>query len=215
MSPLARLIADPRRFSFDAAIRILAARRAASGRQHFRASGGAAFPAAEVVAVEADAAGASITTTLIGLTGPSGTLPAHITDAVVTAGRRRSPSFGAFLDMLSERMVAAFGGAGIKYRPHRDADHPASGVPIADALLALTGQYTRGIVERLPTGPEPFRHYAGLFADVPAFVLGQGSALDPLGAAPPDPRLGWNTWLPTSAGPAALADADEPVFEAA
>jgi type VI secretion system protein ImpH len=103
---------------------------------------------------------------VLGLIGPAATLPPHIGEAAVTASRRRSPSLAAFLDMLAQRMIEAFVDAGAKYRPHRNAEL-AGGGSIGDALLALTGQFTPGIAERLPTGPEPFRHYAGLLAARP------------------------------------------------
>ena len=68
---------------------------------------------------------------MIGLTGPSGVLPRHYTDAVVQALRNRSSSLHAFLDMLSHRFVAFFARAGAKYRPARAAETAALRTPPA------------------------------------------------------------------------------------
>ena len=175
MSPLKRLLTEPGRFSFDAAFRILHAWHGSDqtlgpDAVRFRAAASVAFAGAEVVAVEAETRDnpSVLTTTLIGLTGPSAALPAHIGEMAVAAGRNRSHALAAFLDLLAQRMVTAFGMAAAKYRTQRDADEGArDGMQVADVLLALTGQFHPGITERLPSGPEPFRHYAGLFAGRP------------------------------------------------
>ena len=174
----ARLLREPRRFTFDAAVRVLSfARRHPDPAEDLRfgSSIGTAFAAAEVTAVNDDAGTRPrVTVGLIGLTGPSGVLPRHYTEAVVTSQRGRSLSLGRFLDMLSHRMVAFFASAGGKYRPHRAADlnllrrqPDVDGGPIGGALLALTGYASPGFAERLPTGVAPLQHYAGLFAARP------------------------------------------------
>ncbi|GAC1346815.1 MAG: type VI secretion system baseplate subunit TssG [Acetobacteraceae bacterium] len=183
-SALARLLAEPRRFSFDAALRVLTfarGRAAPSDAVRFASVAGAAFPAAEVTEVgnPGEAAPPRITVGLMGLAGPSGVLPRHYSDAVVAGQRSRSLALGSFLETLAHRMLGAFAAAGAKYRPHRSADQgvlaardlrgPAGSPrdPIGGALLALTGYDMPGFVERLPTGAAPFQHYAGLFASRP------------------------------------------------
>lgn len=173
---LARLRAEPRRFTFDAAVRILTFFRRQpdpAEAAHFTAVAGASFPGAEVTAVQ-DAAGTTrVTVGLIGLTGPMGVLPRHYSDAVVLDQRSRAFSLTHFLDLISHRLIAAFAAAGTKYRPHRAADtglltpdHPRAD-PVAEALLALTGYATPGLAERLRAGPAALRHYAGLFSAHP------------------------------------------------
>lgn len=157
MNARARLRAEPRRFSLDAAVSLLRGERI-----RFRAAPGVAYAAAELH----DAENGTLTNTVLGLAGPSGTLPAPIGELVVAASRKRSPSLGAFFDMLAQQLAQAFADAGAKYRPHRNGELEA-GASFDDALLALAGQFTPGIAERLPTGPEPFRHYAGFFAAHP------------------------------------------------
>ena len=179
-SPLGQLWARPRRFTFDAALRVLAfaSRRpdpAQSAR--FASVPGLAYPGADVTAAQpgTDGRPAALTTAVMGLTGPSGVLPRHYTEAVVLELRGRSGALQGFLDMLSHRMVSFFARSGSKYRPHRAADEaalrgnadPNDAGPVAGVLLALTGYGTPGLAARLPTGPEPLRHYAGLFSARP------------------------------------------------
>ena len=178
---MARLLADPRRFSFDAAVRVLThARRQPDPAEaaRFGTAPGLAFPGNDITAVRAGPADEAphVTAALMGLTGPSGVLPRHYTEAVVASLRGRSRALHEFLDILSHRMVAFFARAGAKYRPHRVADTAAlsggalSGAgtdPVADALLALTGYGMPYLADRLPTGPAPLQHYAGLFAARP------------------------------------------------
>lgn len=187
-APIERLLAHPRRFSFDAALRVLThvqGQPDPADAARFASAPGLAFPGADVTAASPGLAGEPprVTAALIGLTGPSGVLPRHYTEAVVTSLRDRSRALHDFLDALSHRMVAFFARAGAKYRLHRIADtaalqtpggaarsarDAASGAgPVADALLALTGYGTPHLADRLPTGSAPLQHYAGLFAARP------------------------------------------------
>jgi type VI secretion system protein ImpH len=174
---LARLLAEPRRFTFDAAVRILTFQRRQADpadAARFSSTTGSSFPGAEVTEVKVELASvARVTVGLIGLSGPMGVLPRQYTDAVVADQRARSYSLTHFLDLISHRMVAAFAAAGAKYRPHRAADTGslANGRqrrdPIAEVLLALTGYATPGLADRLLAGAPALRHYAGLFSARP------------------------------------------------
>ncbi len=183
-SPAARLTAEPHRFSFDAAVRIVTFRRRRADpaeAARFGSASGRAFPAAEVTAVQDGGPGQApaVAVALFGLTGPSGVLPSHFTEAVVAGLRSRSRSLHDFLGVLSHAMTALFAAAGTKYRPHRaadvavladadkDAHSPADGGPVAQALLALTGYGTPHLADRLPAGASPLQHYAGLFSARP------------------------------------------------
>lgn len=180
-TPLARLLAQPRRFTFDAAVRLLSFhRREADPAEatHFTAAAGSSFPGGEVteVAIDPRKGTARMTVGLIGLTGPVAVLPRHYSDAVIVDQRTRSYSLTHFLDVISDRMIAAFAAAGTKYRPHRAADTGALSPerrrddPVADALLALTGYATPGLAGRLLAGAPSLRHYAGLFSAHPRSV---------------------------------------------
>jgi type VI secretion system protein ImpH len=175
---MARLAAEPQRFTFDAVVRLLTFHRRRAdpaGAARFTSVAGSSYPGAEVTEVQAAAATSAprVTVGLIGLTGPVGVLPRRYSDAVVADQRARSFSLTDFLDLISHRMIAAFAAAGAKYRPHRAAD---AGVltpirqrtdPVAEVLLALTGYATPGLAERLRAGAAPLRHYAGFFSAHP------------------------------------------------
>jgi type VI secretion system protein ImpH len=176
-SPYAWLLAEPRRFRFDAAVRILT--RAAKTSDpaeavRFRSSPGLAYPAAEIAAIEPPANGRSpqLTTSVIGLVGTAGVLPRLYTEVLTTTLRNRSRALHDFIDMLSHRMVGMFARAGVKYRLNRSAeaemiaDPPGAG-QVTEALLAFTGYATPHLVPRVKVGSDPLLHYAGLFATRP------------------------------------------------
>ncbi|NPD68075.1 type VI secretion system baseplate subunit TssG [Lichenicola cladoniae] len=180
---LERLMQQPQRFSFDAAVMVLmqASSQRDPGRAvEFHAPPGLAFPGADVLSVERPDGQFKATVTPIGLTGPSGVLPRPYTEQVVTEQRKRSPALAAFLDVLAQRPVALFAEAGIKYRPHRaaaaallagtpegsDRSDPMAD-PFAAMLLALGGFGTPNLVPRLGVEPEPLLHFAGQFATRP------------------------------------------------
>ncbi len=181
LSPFARLFREPRRFRFDAAVRVLAAAArtadlAAAAR--FRSPPGLAYPPADILSVApaADGQPPEVAAGGIGLTGVAGVLPRPFTELVTAASRRRSPAMHDFIDMLAHRFVAFFAAAGAKYRLNRvaetaaasDAAGPASAPDRAsEALLAVTGYATPDLVPRLAVGVEPLLHYAGLFASRP------------------------------------------------
>jgi type VI secretion system protein ImpH len=173
----AALFAEPRRFRFDAAIRILT-RSAGSADPaevvRFRSAPGFAYPAAEIDAVELPTEGRppQLTTPAIGLTGAAGVLPRLYTEVLTQTLRNRSRALHEFLDLLAHRTIAMFAGAGVKYRLNRSAETAASvGHPeedrVAEALLAFTGFATPHLVPRLAVGVDPLLHYSGFFAGRP------------------------------------------------
>jgi type VI secretion system protein ImpH len=175
---LARLRAEPQRFTFDAAVRVLAffRRRAdLAEAARFTSVAGSSFLGAEVsnVAVEEGASPPRMITGIVSLTGPVGVLPRQYSDAVLADRRSRAYSLTDFLDLISHRMVAAFAAAGAKYRPQRAADAGVlasgrqKGDRIAEVLLALTGYATPRLADRLRAGASPLRHYAGFFSAHP------------------------------------------------
>lgn len=172
LSPMKLLLSQPHRFRFDAALRILMhARRThdPASAADFRTQPARLYPAGEITqVVEAtDQSKPRVIVALIGLLGAGGVLPRLYETLAGESQRRGSSALLDFIDLLSQRMVAAFGRAGLKYRLHRSADTAslaAAPDPIGNAVLALTGYGTPGLVERLEAGPDPLLYYAGLFA---------------------------------------------------
>jgi type VI secretion system protein ImpH len=176
-SPYARLLAEPKRFRFDAAIRVLA-RAAKKGDladiARFRTPPGLGYPPADIVAIDSPANShpLEVTTAVMGLTGTSGVLPRVYTDVLTRTLRNRSTALRDFFDMLSHRFVAFFARAGGKYRINRCAETAAIASPpepdkVAGALLAFTGYATPHLAARLVAGVDPLLHYSGLFAGRP------------------------------------------------
>jgi type VI secretion system protein ImpH len=170
-SPLETLTRMPRRFGFDAAIRLLTlAQRTEDPAEvaRFRSPPGLTYPPADILDVRGTPR-PDVTVGLMGLTGPSGVMPRHYTDAVVQALRGRSASLHTFIDLLSHRFVAFFARACAKYRPARAAESAALRTPpvedpISKILQALTGHGTAHLTDRMLISTPPILHYAGLFA---------------------------------------------------
>jgi len=172
-SVLASLGATPRRFRFDAAVRVLSrARRAEdpADAMRFRSPAGLVYPAADVLEVRQEGEALPVLTTgLMGLTGPSGVLPRYYSEVVTQTLRSRSTALRDFIDLLAHRFVAFFARAATKYRPARAAEVAllrgrTEEDPVRQVLLALTGYGTPRLADRLAAGTEPLLHYAGLFA---------------------------------------------------
>lgn len=175
-SALAQLRAMPRRFRFDAAVRVLAwARRVEDPTDilRFRSPAGLVYPPADVLDVRQQAEGLpEVTVGLIGLTGSSGVMPRYYSEIVTQTLRGRSTALRDFLDMLAHRFVAFFARAGMKYRPARAAEAAslrtiATPDSATQVLLALAGYATPHLAPRLAAGTEPLLYYAGLFAAHP------------------------------------------------
>jgi type VI secretion system protein ImpH len=171
-SVLTALVAAPRRFRFDAAVRVLA--RAGQSDDpadvmRFRTPGGLVYPPADVLDVDARGPQPELTIGLMGLTGPSGVLPRSYTEIVTQTRRNRSTALHEFLDLLGDRFVGFFARAAMKYRPARAAEAAAQRGPeardaVTQTLLALTGFGTGYLAPRLLMGVDPVLHYAGIFA---------------------------------------------------
>ena len=185
ISALARLLREPRRFAFDAMVRVLMSARRTdepTAAIRFRTPPGLAFPAADVQDVRDGGHRADAIIGLMGLTGPSGVLPRYYSELVSQTLRGGSTALHQFLDMLGERFVGFFALAATKYRPARQADLAvARSAPepdaITQALLSLTGHGTPDIAPRIAAGADPLLHYAGLFAMRPRSAERLGAML--------------------------------------
>jgi len=157
MPVIERLLAEPQRFEFFQAVRLLLLwleergvppQQALDKHLRFANSLSLRFPPSQVEALAlihdkpAHPAIARpqfrLTPTFMGLLGAHGTLPAHYTEAIqawIASEQDDAPR--AFLDLLSNRMLALFYGAWKKYRvEHMVAGPGDSFLPL---LLALAG----------------------------------------------------------------------------
>jgi type VI secretion system protein ImpH len=137
----------------------------------FRSKPDLSFPTAEISAVTEPDGGRKprVTVSLISLIGAAGALPRLYGELAATSLRQGAAGLLDFIDMLSQRMIGCFARAGIKYRlagstARAALSTPPALEPIASTLLALGGHGLPGVVERLPSGPDPLLHYSGLFA---------------------------------------------------
>lgn len=99
----------------------------------------------------------------LGLLGPMGPLPVHLTEYAHYEERyAKSRPFGRFLDLLADRMLQFFYRAWADSQPAAMADRAADD-RFAHYLAYLSGA-TRGIDESSAFPPHARLHYAGLFA---------------------------------------------------
>lgn len=184
-----RLLAAPQAFEFVQAVSILLAWLAGRGvpseqglREHLRFENSLAlgFPASEIEAIArmgeapaGDAAGAdrfTLTPTFMGLLGVHGALPLHVTERIAAwQGRRDDAAPRAFLDLVSNRMLALFYRAWQKSRvEHMAAGREGEPDRFRPLLLALAGCPPG----HLPGAPQPVpdglvAHFAGMLQQRP------------------------------------------------
>jgi type VI secretion system protein ImpH len=146
-SPLVDLIAglrrEPCRFRFVQALRLLALAGDRGAPTHrpvrFRTPASLAFPASEVLGLAEHGDRLELTVGFLGLTGPSGVLPAHYTELLMERrDRHRDGAAHAFLDLFSHRALELFLAAWRKHRCHlaRERGEPDG---ITGPLLTLAG----------------------------------------------------------------------------
>lgn len=184
------LVDDAHRFDFYEAVRLLERFRpdcapvgtSASPSEEpvrFRAHDGMAFPASEVVAVEApDAEDAPVemTVSFMSLTGPHGPLPDPYAEQVQARARSGDTALRDFLDLLVHRPIA------LQYRSRRrhhvgmEAGAPGESTA-ARYLRAIAGIGTEAAQDRLSVPDEALLRYAALLNQSPASAHGLSSIL--------------------------------------
>ena len=128
-TPLERLYAEPHRFDFFQAVRLIyrahdfGTRSTPSdpGPLHFSVPASLAFPASEIdELLRADADAPDQTSTMrvnfMGLTGTSGVLPRHYTEWMIERRQNRDPVMQDFFDLFNTRLIQLFWRAWAKYR---------------------------------------------------------------------------------------------------
>lgn len=167
VSVIQGLLDQPQRYRFVQAVRILVRWLRQTGlspdnehalfqRLHFRNSLSLSFPASQIEALSAQPAcpgdtallqamrdapdaALSITPAFLGLSGVNGGLPLHRTERLADAQRRSGDdSARAFIDLLSQRLVAMFFQAWAKYRLEHGIDMGGDDEQLP-LLMALAG----------------------------------------------------------------------------
>jgi type VI secretion system protein ImpH len=182
-----KLFEEPYRFEFFQAVRLLERLlpgRAAVGRHdappggevvRFRTLPTLQFPPSEVYELSHGVEGAppEMTVAFMGLTGPQGVLPTHITELVAERARYKDTALWKFLDLFSHRMVSLFYRAWERYR-FTVAFERGKHDELTEHLFALVGMGTRGLRKRLGPPDEGLIFYGGLIAQRPH----SGSAIE-------------------------------------
>jgi type VI secretion system protein ImpH len=197
---IARLRAEPHRFRFVQAVRLLAlaeGRGPLPRRLRFRTPASLAFPASEILGLAGSGGTLELAVAFLGLTGPAGALPAHYTELLMERrDLHRDGAAHAFLDLFSHRALALFYAAWRKYRfPLALEQGEEGGLPAWLLAVAGLGPGVAGkALERLIAG------HAGTLArrPLPAAAL-QALAAACCGArAVLEPFQG--QWLPVTPG---------------
>ncbi|MES2313423.1 MAG: type VI secretion system baseplate subunit TssG [Pseudomonadota bacterium] len=130
-APLDGLLAEPERYGFFQAVRLLyrahgipAPAGGASPRDalRFTVPPSLNFPPCELHALQRDTQDDSaaphftMSVNFLGLTGPSGVLPRHYTEWLMTQLKARDPAARDFMDMFNHRLLSLFWRAWAKHR---------------------------------------------------------------------------------------------------
>ena len=172
---IALLRAEPHRFRFFQAIRLLALAEAPAGgpgpalpaRIRFRSPATLAFPPSEIQGMGQAGTTQELAVGFFGLTGPSGVLPAHYTELLMDRkDSQRDSSAHAFLDLFTHRALALFYAAWRKYRfPLAFEGGERHG--FTAQLLALTGRRPQAPRREAEAPDLILAHFSGTLARQP------------------------------------------------
>ena len=184
MDLIARLLAEPQRFDFVQAVRLLLLaldergipeRRALARHLRFANSLALSFPPSQIEAAAREPDGYRLTPGFMGLLGAHGALPLHVTERLLAlpADAPEAHATRAFLDMFSTRMLALWYGAWQKYRVEHLVAGPRDG--FLPMLLALAGVPAGGAFAHDGVPDTALAAFAGLLRRRPvsAAVLGR------------------------------------------
>lgn len=143
--------------------RIGRARRASQSPVDIAQMPSLAFPAPTIEAIDFRRHRPEIVGHYLGLTGPMGALPTHLTEFAHYEQRyAKQRPFGRWLDVLANRMLQLFFRAWADSQPAAHADRPDDD-RFAGYVAALTGA-TEGVGARAEFPARARLHYAALFA---------------------------------------------------
>jgi len=180
-----QLFEESYRFDFFQAVRLLERLQparvpvgrhgAAPGREivRFRSYPTLNFPPSQIVSIngvenqdEAGSVPLEMVVSFMGMVGPLGVLPSHVTELVAERVRYKDSSLWAFLDLFGHRMVSLFYRAWERYRftvayERGDRDN------FTEYVFGLIGMGTGGIREKLLFPDKGLLLYAGLIGQRP------------------------------------------------
>ena len=226
-SVIERLREEPYRFDFFQAVRLLETQARQKARDdridrpslvgedgdprreplRFSATPSLSFPSASITAFvdepsdRAPPTGAPpprMSVSFLGLTGPSGVLPQHYTEALIRAARAKSPSLREFFDIFNHRTVSLFYRAWCKYRfvpSYEESDGDGSD-PLSRILEAVIGLASGRLRRRLAVDDQALFHYAGLFGGKHRSATGLEQLLSDYFGQPVNVRQFQGQWLP-------------------
>lgn len=151
----------------------------------FAVADGFSHPDAEVLRAHRPEEGAPVTLTVgfMGLTGPSGVLPDHYTEAVLQRDRARDPAMQRFFDLFNHRAVSLFYRAWAKYRLPVQFGETGGDLsdPVSRVLSALSGTphasddplqlAAAATLSRRVRTPSALRRTLALLFDLPVEVI--------------------------------------------
>lgn len=209
---LERLRAEPGRFGFFQAVRLLYSANGFDGRGsgarpgplRFTTPASLAFPPSELAAVEGQDSNTKVCVNFMGLTGPSGVLPRTYTELLIARKIGRDRSAQDFLDIFNHRLVALFWLAWAKHRPEigrqfgfqnsvlRYLEHIVGlGTPALQARLHPT---RRGAETAKPLPGAAMVYFSGLIAQRPHGERTIAQMVSAVVGAPVEARGCLGTW---------------------
>jgi type VI secretion system protein ImpH len=176
------LFAEPYRFEFYQAVRLLALLRPetlapAEGCDperevvRFRSRVSFDFPASEIQDLDGSQDPPRMTVNFLGMAGALGPLPASFTEMVMDATARKDHAAAAFLDIFNHRLVSLMYRTRQAHWPALTARAPHEG-QAARYLFALVGLGLEPLRHRLGVDDRALLHYSGLLARQPRTAAG-------------------------------------------
>jgi type VI secretion system protein ImpH len=145
----------------------------------FRALPSLGFPAAPVARLRrpTEQSAPEMRVSFLGLTGPSGVLPAHYTTLLIRRLRAKDSSLRDLLDLFNHRLVSLFYRSWEKYRlpfayEHSRLDRGGRNPErVTQLLFSLVGRGTAGLRGCQEIRDEAFLYYSGHFAHQPRSAI--------------------------------------------
>ncbi|MCV2864499.1 type VI secretion system baseplate subunit TssG [Defluviimonas sp. WL0075] len=174
LTHLAQLTDAPQSFHIFHALRVIEAaypasprlgesRRPSQDRVRLGQEAELAFPPSTIAGFEppTEANPGRLTNRFFGLFGPQGPLPLHMTEYARDRQRNhRDPTFVAFANMLTHRMMGLLYRAWSAGQPAPSFDRPQND-PVQRKVAAISGHVGKGMAERDPMPDLAKRYFAG------------------------------------------------------